>query len=149
VFRAQKGVNEHDIDTWINDYAQATIIAGNTQIFYPPFGSPINKVTGILWDDWVRTEGAEGIEPPEYILRLYDLAAEFLAYPLGSEESNRIGAEVVKIQAENLLRFGVVGETPSPIYIHNRIGNFGDPSVKGYAYYWIYPWRPTQWFIKE
>ena len=149
VFRAQKGVNEHDLDAWVNDYAAGPKIAGDTQIFYPPFGIPINKRTGILWDDWVRTEGAEGIEPPEDILRLYDLAVEFTKYPLGSEESNRIGAEVVKIHAENLISIGIVGQTPAPIYVNNRVGNFGDPSVKAYTYYWIYPWQPVQWFIKE
>ncbi len=148
LYRQQTGVNKHDIATWENDYASSAKLAGDTQIMFPPFGSQINKRTGILWDDWVLSKGAKGIEPPEDIKRLYDLAIEFKSYPLGSEESNRIGAEIVKIHAENLISFGVVGDTPIPVYVHNRLGNFGGFDPAGYPYYWAYPFRPHQWYIK-
>jgi len=148
VYRQQAGVNKHDVHTMTNDYSPLPMIAGDTQIMFPPFGSPINKRTGIPWDDWVRSKGAKGIEPPEYIKRLYDLAIKFKSYPFGSAESNRIGREVIKIHAENLISIGVVDDTPTPVYVHNRIGNFGGFDMAGYPYYWSYPFRPVQWYIK-
>ncbi len=148
VYRQQCGANKHDIAAWQNDYSCAVKLAGDTSIMFPPFGTPINKRTGQLWDDWVRSNGARGIEPPEDIKRLYDLAIKFKAYPLGSVESNRIGAEVVKIHAENLISIGIIGDTPAPVFVHNRVGNFGGFSRVGYPYYWSYPFRPHQWYLK-
>ena len=148
VYRQQSGLNQHDVHTMTNNYSCRPKLAGDTQIMFPPFGGNINKRTGIPWHEWVSSKGAKGIEPPEDIKRLYDLAIKFKSYPFGSADSNRIGREVVKIHAENLINIGVVGGTPTPVYVHNRIGNFGGFEMAGYPYYWSYPFRPVQWYIK-
>jgi peptide/nickel transport system substrate-binding protein len=149
VYRERTSSNKHDIATWGNGYSVGSLIAGNPQVFYPPFGNPIDQRTGIAWAEWKRTNGAGGLEPPEDIKRLFDLADRFKKFPLGSQESNRVGAEMVKIHADNLLGIGTVGDTPDPIFVNNRVGNFGDPPAKYYGAYWIYPMRPAQWYIKK
>lgn len=148
LYRQQTGANKHDISTMTRQYNSRPKLAGDIVLMMPPFGSPINKLTGNLWDDWVQSNGTKGIEPPADIKRLYDLAIEFKSYPFDSAESNRIGSEVIKIHGENLITIGVVGDTPTPVYVNNRIGNFGGFAQAGYPYYWAYPFRIHQWFIK-
>jgi len=148
VYRANNGVNKHDIATWNHGNNLGISLTGGSEVMIPPFGSPINKVTGIPWAEWKDTKGASGIEPPADIKSLFRLAEEFKSYSLGSADSNRVGAEIVKVHANNMIWLGTVNNIPEPIFANNRVGNFADPSAKTYAYYWIFPMRPTQWFIK-
>ncbi len=145
-YRSTSSANEHDLATW-RGASGATAI--NDVVMFPPFGDYLQIRTGVQWSEWVLSDGAEGIEPPEDIKKLWDLAAEWKTYPLGSEDNSRVGAEIVKIHADNLLSIGVIGDVPSPVYLNNRVGNGIEFTIKSYNYYWAYPFRPTQWFIKE
>ncbi len=145
-YRSTSSANEHDLATW-RGASGATAI--NDVVMFPPFGDYLQIRTGVQWSEWMLSDGAEGIEPPEDIKKLWDLAAEWKTYPLGSEDNSRVGAEIVKIHADNLLSIGVIGDVPSPVYLNNRVGNGIEFTIKSYNYYWAYPFRPTQWFIKE
>ncbi len=147
-YRTESSQNRHDIATWRNG-GGATEVAGATQILVPPFGDFLDTRTGTKWNDWMKSDGADGIEPPEDVKSLYDLADEWKSYPIGSEENSRIGAEIVAIHAKYLFQIGLVGQIPSPLVVNNRVGNFGEFTLKAYPYYWTYPFRPTQWFINE
>lgn len=146
LYRTTTGQNNHDIATWRNMGAAVSI---DTQMMVPPFGSTLDIRTGVQWAQWVQTDGAEGIEPPDDVKKLYDLSGEWKSYPLGSAENSRIGAEIIKIFADNFFEIGVVGNVPQPVYISDRIGNFKEFKFKSSGYHWAYPYRPTQWFIKK
>ncbi len=145
-YRSTSSANEHDLATW-RGASGATAI--NDVVMFPPFGDYLQIRTGVQWSEWMLSDGAEGIEPPEDIKKLWDLAAEWKTYPLGSAENSRVGAEIMQIHADNLLSLGVIGNVPSPVYVNDRIGNAIEFTVKSYNYYWAYAFRPTQWFIKE
>lgn len=146
LYRSTSSANEHDLATW-RGASGATAI--NDVVMFPPFGDYLQIRTGVQWAEWHDSDGAEGIEPPEDIKKLWDLAAEWKTYPLGSAENSRVGAEIMQIHADNLLSIGVIGAVPSPVYVNNRVGNAIEFTVKSYNYYWAYAFRPTQWFIKE
>ncbi|MCJ7700623.1 MAG: ABC transporter substrate-binding protein [Anaerolineales bacterium] len=145
-YRTESSQGRHDIATWMGDPS-----ATSTNIVHmvPPFGDFLSTRTGLAWAEWYDTGGASGIEPPADILSLWDLTAEWKTYPLGSEENSRVGAEIVKVFADNLISIGVIGSVPSPVYLNNRVGNGIEFTVKSYSHYWAYPFRPTQWFINE
>lgn len=145
-YRKQSAANEHDVATWTNE-GVGVEIAGDTQIMVPPFGDELGTRTGTTWHAWMQSDGQQGEEPPEDVKQLYELAEEFKSYPLGSEDSNRVGEEIVEIHAKYLFSIGLVGKTTSPIYIHERLGNVGDFTIKAFAYHWAYPFRPMQWYI--
>jgi peptide/nickel transport system substrate-binding protein len=147
-YRANASNNLLDVSTWYNDEASAPAISQTTWKFVPPFGSYFNPGTGWEWADWKKSGGKEGVEPPEDVKKLYSLADKFVQQPLGTAESNRIGREVVKIHLQNLWKIGTVGGILSPIVHHNRVGNFIKMTAKTYDYYWAYPYRPQQWYIK-
>jgi peptide/nickel transport system substrate-binding protein len=145
-YRSTSSSNQHDLATWRGASGSTAL---NAEVMFPPFGDYLQIRTGVQWSEWMLSDGAEGIEPPEDIKRLWDLAAEWKTYPLGSEENSRVGAEIVKIHADNLLSLGVIGSIPSPVYVNDRVGNAIEFTIKSYNYYWAYAFRPTQWFIKE
>ncbi len=146
LYRADTSGNKHDIATWRNGGVAVSI---DTQLMVPPFGSYLDIRTGVQWDQWVQSNGTEGIEPPADVKRLYDLAEEWKSYPLGSEENSRVGAEIIQIFADNFFEMGLVGAVPSPVIVSNHVGNFREFTAKSGSYHWAYPYRPTQWFIKE
>jgi peptide/nickel transport system substrate-binding protein len=148
LYRQESAANRHDIATW-NNGGTGVEIVDNTQIMVPPFGDYLGTRTGTQWNDWMVNNGANGIEPPDDVKRLYQLAEEFKSHPLGSEESNRIGAEVIDIHARYLFNIGLVGDIPAPVFANNRVGNVAEFTIKGYAYYWAYQFRPVQWYIKQ
>ena len=148
VYRTETSQNRHDIATWRNEGGLVGVV-GSTVGLVPPFGDFLGTRTGTQWAEWHDSGGASGVEPPDDIKQLWPLADEFKSQPIGSEEIARVGNEIVKIFADNLLYIGLVGDIPSPVYINDRVGNFQEFTTKSYNYYWSYPFRPTQWFIKE
>lgn len=148
-YRERANSNQADILTWKYDGTSGAIIVLNTEMLLPPFGEPFNPGVAYLWSEWVKTDGASGIEPPADILELYDLTAEFLQYPLGSEKSNELGEQIVDIHVDNLLKIGVVGDVQTPIIHHNTLKNWGPYTVVSYDYYRSYPMIPAQWYFEN
>lgn len=146
-YRAGGNNNELDILTWKNDGVSAPAFSQDPRAAFPPFGDFFNPGPGIAWDRWVRSDGAEGIAPPEDILRLWDLAERLTQIPLGTPESDRIGTEIVEIHLDQMIRIGTVGDIPEPYMHHNSLRNVQPLTAKTYDYYWVYPYRPQQWFL--
>lgn len=153
-YRDQVNSNLHDLATWLFDGTAGAYIVLGTEMLLPPFGEPFNPGNAYLWEEWVKSDGASGLEPPADVLHLYDVVAEFLTQPLGSPESNRLGSEIVDIHVNNLWKIGLAGNIRAPIVHHNNLQNFGIEccgaySVVAYDYYRAYPAIPQQWFMAE
>jgi peptide/nickel transport system substrate-binding protein len=148
-YRAQGNNNDLDVTVWVNDGTSAPLISQDVTMMVPPFGDFFNPGTGFEWANWYSSDGAGGIEPPEDIKTLYELTNEFIQYPLGSEESNRVGGEIVDIHVNNLWKIGIVGNVVDPYIRHNNLGNFKEFTAKTYDYYWAYPYRPFQWYLQD
>ncbi len=148
-YRAAGNNNDVDVHVWKNDGISGPFISQDATMLVPPFGDYFNPGGGFEWAAWKASDGAEGTEPPEDIKRLWDLADQFLQHPLGSEESNRIGEAIVDIHVDNLLKIGIVGDVPSPYVYRNDLANVQPLTAKTYDFYWAYPYRPQQWFLRQ
>ncbi len=148
-YRQRATTNGAEVLTWLFDGTAGAIIIGNDEMLVPPFGEPFNPGIAYLWDEWVRSDGATGIEPPADALSLYDLAAQFQQHPLGTSESDALGGQIIDIHVNNLWKIGIAGNVKQPIIHTNRLGNFGPYTVVSYDYYRAYPMIPAQWFISE
>ncbi|NJN18461.1 MAG: ABC transporter substrate-binding protein [Oscillochloris sp.] len=148
-YRAQANNNDLDVTVWVNDGTSAPLISQDVTMMVPPFGDFFNPGTGFEWANWIASDGAEGSEPPEDVKKLYELTSEFIRYPLGTAESDRLGAEIVDIHVNNLWKIGIVGNVVDPYVHHNNLGNFKPFTAKTYDYYWAYPYRPFQWYLKD
>ena len=67
---------------------------------------------------------------------------------MNTPESNKLGKQIVDIHVKNLWKIGTVGEVVNPIMHRNDLGNYKTFNAKSYDYYWTYPYRPTQWYLK-
>ena len=148
-YREEANNNNLDVTTWKNDNTSGVTISQNPQMLIPPFGNFFNPGGGFEWAAWKASDGAEGIEPPDDIKRLYELVDQFVQVPLGSAESDAIGGEMVDLHVDNLWKIGVVGNLLAPVVHHNNLGNFPPIPAKSYDYYWAYPYRAVQWFLTE
>jgi len=148
-YREQAASNDLDILTWKYDGTAGSIIVLVTEMLLPPFGEYFNPGIANLWAEWHNTDGASGLEPPADVKTLYEIVPQFLQYPLGSEESNALGEQIVDIHVNNLWKIGIAGNVKAPVIHHNRIHNFGPYSIASYDYYRAYPMIAPQWFVSE
>ncbi|WP_413206292.1 ABC transporter substrate-binding protein [Rhodospirillum sp. A1_3_36] len=148
-YRAGANNNDLDLTAWKGDNIAAPTISQDVTSFVPMFGDYFNPGTGFEWAAWKTSGGKEGIEPPDDVKALYTLSEKFLQYPLNTPESDKLGAEIVDIHVKNLWKIGTVGEVTNPVVHRNDLGNFKEYTAKSYDYYWSYPYRANQWFIKK
>lgn len=148
-YRTKGGAGELLVSTWRHGNRSAPFVSQDPFMFYPPFGDRWQPGTGFEWANWLESDGAEGVEPPDDAKRLKVLADQFVLVPLGGDESNKIGKEIADIYAKNLWFIGLVGRSISPVVVTNRLGNFKPFAAATYDYYWAYSFRPQQWFFKS
>lgn len=146
-YRAAANANDADILSWKNDGVSAPAFSQDPRSAFPPFGDFFNPGPGIAWDEWRKTDGASGVEPPADVLKLWDLAERLTQIPLGTPESDAIGSEIVEIHLDQMIRIGTVGDIPEPYMHSNQLQNVTPLTAKTYDYYWTYPYRPQQWFL--
>jgi len=133
--------NEYDIPYEIDLITQPFCYVPPYLDYCPLFGVP--------WIDWLKTNGAKGEEPPEWIKRLNKLANEMLTAMPGSKRYMEIGKEMVHINLTNLTIIGTCGDRPNPTVVSNRLGNVTKWTIQNYAYRRTCSFRPDQWFFKE
>jgi peptide/nickel transport system substrate-binding protein len=146
-YRDRANSNEADVLTWKFDGTAGSVIVLNTEMLLPPFGEPFNPGVAYGWEEWVKSDGASGVEPPADVIELYDIVAEFLQHPLGTPESDALGEQIVDIHVNNLWKIGIAGDVQQPIIHHNTLRNWGPYTVVSYDYYRNYPMIPAQWWL--
>ena len=124
------------------------IILGNNELWVPPYGDYFSARTGMLWAEWVDSNGSSGVEPPDYVKQLVADINTFQSATAGSAESDAAGARMVENLTGNLLYIGTV-QAPAPIYHRNALKNFPSFKTQSYEYYRTYPYRGPQWFLDD
>ncbi|MEO1918874.1 MAG: ABC transporter substrate-binding protein, partial [Paracoccaceae bacterium] len=146
-YRSAASSNQLDVTFYAKGQPLAVIL-GISELFQPPFDNYFNHTSGMLWGQYVDTDGASGVKPPQWV---YDSMADIDAFQsaiAGSDESNAIGKRLVDTVVDNLLFIGTV-KAVAPIYHNNDLKNFTQFQTQSYAYYRTYPYRATQWWLDE
>lgn len=146
-YRAAQSANELDVMIWWRGEPTA-ITLGTSEAFVPPFGSYFGHRNGMLWAEWMETDGASGVEPPEWVMQMVADVDAFQQATPGSQEASDLAGSISRAMTENLLFIGTV-LAPSPIYVSNRLSNVPEFQTSSYEYYRTYPYRPTQWTLAE
>lgn len=146
-YRNSQSANDLTVMFWKMGRPLATL-ASNTTDLLPPYGSFFDIRTGMLWEQFRNTNGAEGVKPPATVDKMSELAAKFVTLKMGSDASNKVGAEIAQRVADDMFVVGTV-KAVAPIYRSNKLGNFQVQKTHSYDYYWSYPYMPTQWFLAE
>jgi peptide/nickel transport system substrate-binding protein len=144
-YRAAQSANELDVLAWTKGQP-VPVVLGSAEEWVVPFAGYFGLRNGMLWAQYNDTDGAEGIKPPAWTAELEAKILEWQQYLPGSEESNRLGRELVDMLNEAFLFIGTV-QAPNPIYVRDVVGNFETPKTWSYEYYRVYPYRPQQWWL--
>jgi len=146
-YRAAQSANELDVMAW-QQGTPVAIALGSASRFVPPYGTYFEHRVGMSWAEWMDSDGAAGIEPPQFAKDMAgDIAAFQQAVP-GSDAAAEIGKRIAKNWADNMLIIGTVN-APAPIYVRNGLKNVPEFQTWSYEYYRTYPYRATQWFLAE
>jgi peptide/nickel transport system substrate-binding protein len=146
-FRQRSLINDLDLYNWKNDGTSGPALIAESNHFWPFSGSLV-RTTGTEWMNWWDTNGEQGSEPPDWAKQLKEKASEWSLYLPGSDEWMKLGNELVQIYIENLPDIGTVRDVPAPVIVHNRLGNVTQWKVQVYDYYFHYPYRIDQIYIK-
>lgn len=146
-YRSAQSSNQLDVMMWRKGQPLA-IIMGSNALWVPPFDSYFFLRNGILWAEWIDTNGSAGVEPPEYVKQMMTDINAFQSLENGTAESNEIGARLVENMVSNTLFIGVVS-APGVIYSRNALKNVPEFKTHSYEYYWQLPYRGPQWWLDE
>ncbi len=146
-FRSAMSSNQLDVTMYQKGQPLAVIL-GVSELFLPPYDNYFNQRTAILWGEYLDSDGASGVKPPDWAYQMIDDIGAFQSAKAGSDESIRLGRALVKATAENLLFIGTV-KSVSPVYHSNNLKNFPEYKTASYAYYRSYPYRGPQWFFEK
>lgn len=146
-YRSAQSSNQLDVGLWEKGQPLG-IILGNNELWVPPFENYFAHRVGMLWAEYVDTNGTKGVKPPEYVMQLIEDINAFQSEPVGTDKSNMLGARMVENMTGNLLFIGTA-LTPDPIYVNNKLKNVPEFKTASYEYYRTYPYRGAQWFLEE
>lgn len=146
-YRSAQSSNQLDVGMWEKGQPLG-IILGNNELWVPPFENYFAHRTGMLWAEYVESDGAKGVKPPPFVDELVADINAFQSVPVGTAESDEIGARMVQNMVENLLFIGTV-QAADPIYHRNALKNFVEFQTASYEYYRTYPYRAYQWYLDE
>ncbi|QYX56308.1 ABC transporter substrate-binding protein [Roseovarius sp. SCSIO 43702] len=146
-YRSAQSSNQLDVSMWRKGQPMA-IVLGNNELWVPPFENYFGNRNGMLWAEWVDSDGAAGVEPPEDVKQLIEDINAFQSADQESDEFKELGERLVKNMTENLFFIGTVN-APAPIFHSDRLKNFTEFKTHSYEYYRTYPYRATQWWLEE
>lgn len=146
-YRSAQSSNQLDVGMWEKGQPLG-IVLGNNELWVPPFENYFGHRTGMLWAEYVDSNGSKGVKPPEYVTQLIEDINAFQSAQAGTDEFKERGRRMVEHLVSNLLFIGTA-LTPEPIYHRNELKNFVEFKTASYEYYRTFPYRPQQWWLDE
>mgnify|MGYP005845437481 CR=1 len=108
---------------WDANQIQATVMWSHDRGWDNDAVSGSVNRAGREWDRWMATEGKEGIEPPEWAKKAYDIDKRRWEVISGSDEYKAIVAEGTAWCRENLPYINYVENVKYPMVVSARMGN--------------------------
>ena len=120
------------------------VFLGDTAELALPFASYFGSRNVMLWEQYINTNGKEGVKPPSKIDDMQNLARDFTTVPAGTPRSNELGRRIAHRTVEDLFFIGTV-KAVAPIYFSNSFSNFKVPVTSSYSYYRTFLYLAPQW----
>ncbi len=141
--------NEHDIGVWAIGGSSEPYSRQHEPIRYrPPWHWSSTPLSGPLWRQWLNTDGAEGMEPPDIIKELWDITVQWQAEPFGTDRYKELGRQMLQINAENVWLIGTVGLVPRASVIRNTVRNHPQTeNILSIEYGMWNHYQMAQWWI--
>jgi peptide/nickel transport system substrate-binding protein len=146
-YRSAQSSNQLDVGVWLKSQP-LPVHLGTNSYWAPPFDGYFDLRTGMLWAEYIDSEGASGVAPPAWVAEMREDVNAFQAAAIGSEEQNALGLKLAQKMVDEMLFIGTV-KAPAPIYHRNALKNVPEFRTWSYEYYRTYPYRAAQWHLAE
>ena len=73
---------------------------GDATYWEPPFDGYFDLRTGMLWAEWYDSNGASGVEPPEWVKQMKEDVVAFQSASPGSDEQAALGAKLAQTMVD-------------------------------------------------
>ena len=146
-YRSAQSSNQLDVGVWLKSQP-LPVHLGTNAYWVPPFDGYFDLRTGMLWAEWIDSEGTSGVEPPDWVEEMTETSFAFQSARPGSEEQAALGRELAETIVDQMLFIGTV-QAPAPVYHRNALKNVPSFRTWSYEYYRTYPYRAAQWFLDE
>ncbi len=140
--------NDLQSEIWNQDTAGFPF-TGSTK-FDPRSGIYGNITYGPLWYNWYRTNGKEGVEPPDYVKELVKLVDH--AKTVGPEDQAKDAQQIMKIWVDNMVEIGTVGLTATDqgvVVVNAKMKNVPQNLTKDWPLRTPGNGRPEVWFYTQ
>ena len=114
-------------------------------IWYIPYNH--HPYWAIQYGLWYKTNGAQGWQPPEEILRIQEIYGEIKASGDKFRRYELMG-QILDIHAENLWLIGALGGIPSPVIVSPRAGNVPREIISSWLFMTPGNAHPEQFYAK-
>jgi len=146
-YRSAQSANQLDLMSW-SQGAPLGVAMGSNELHVPPFSTYFNARNGMLWAEWIDSDGANGVEPPAYVMGMIDDVNAMQVSAPGSDAQAAAANRLIEAMTSNLLFIGTV-KSSSPTYYTNALQNVVQFKTTSYDFYRTYPYNPTQWWLSE
>jgi peptide/nickel transport system substrate-binding protein len=140
--------NDREAQVWTFDgVAEPSLYSGRFARLLPPFSTGEGGMA-TLWDEWYKSNGEKGEEPPAEITKLYDDIIEWTNLPAGSEEYIKQGKDILTFTTKQMLYIGT-SVSPRVIILNKDLGNAPTEGIFAYDYFFWYPFNCDAWYFKK
>ena len=116
-YRSAQSANQLDLMSW-SQGAPLGVAMGSNELHVPPFSTYFNARNGMLWAEWIDSDGANGVEPPAYVMGMIDDVNAMQVSAPGSDAQAAAANRLIEAITSNLLFIGTV-KSSSPTYYSN------------------------------
>ncbi len=116
-------------------------------VYSAPWGVG-GPVTGAPWAAYMNSNGAEGVEPPAWVVELRETALAFSKSQPGSDAYLELGANMIRLNLENMVIIGTAGAVPQINVVSNKLANVPDWNLNAYRAGFANSQQADQWSFK-
>ena len=109
---------------------------------------PYFEVLGSGWNDWFKTDGSEGVEPPAEWKQLKSWIDEAVTLIPLTPAWTALEQKIWDFKVKQLWHIGTVYQSPALEIVNNNVRNVPEGLWIGWTTGIYVPWQPQQWFKK-
>jgi len=144
LYNTRGAANELDIGTWASDRQEEIRC-------YMPEATKFNPASemwfGVLWKQWITTEGKEGEEPPQEWKDQYALLDRWFTATT-DKDYHDLAQQVWQFYSDQLVCIGTIGYPPQPAVVKNKLANVPEAAYRGDGSNHLKTSWPQIWFWK-
>lgn len=147
--RERYRTNEREAQVFTFDnVAEPSLYAERFDKLRPPFSEDTEIGQAPLWAEWFSSDGANGQEPPQEIIDLYNNILKFCTLEQGSEEYIELGKEILTFTTKQMYYIGTT-VAPRVIILSKNLGNTPTEGIFANDYNFWYPFNCDAWYFKQ